>query len=82
MIEKRDRVSHRARVDSTPVGCMNHALVHGNERLALLATATFLRSNGYPFQLTRDEAFVLIMVVAGGSMELPDIAARLQVGGG
>jgi len=61
--------------------CMNHALVDGNKRLALLATATFLRSNGYPFRLTQGEAFDLVMGVAEGTMELPDIAARLHVGG-
>jgi death-on-curing protein len=59
----------------------NHALVDGNKRLALLATATFLRTNGYPFQLTQAESFNLIMEVAEGRLDLPDIAARLYSDG-
>ena len=37
--------------------------------------------DAYRFQLTQDEASDLIVGVAEGSRELPDIAARLQVGG-
>ncbi len=59
--------------------CKNHALVDGNKRLALLATAAFLRLNGHPFALSQDEAFDLAMAVADGSLEVPDIAARLHV---
>jgi death-on-curing protein len=58
--------------------CSNHALVDGNKRLALLATATFLRANGHQFALTNDEAFDLVMRVAEGAAELEDIAATLS----
>ncbi len=61
--------------------CRNHALVDGNKRLALLATAVFLRANGNPFKLTQNEAFDLVMEVAEGSLDLPDIAARLRSAG-
>jgi death-on-curing protein len=61
--------------------CHNHALVDGNKRLGLLATATFLRANGHPFRLTQDEAFDLVMRVADGTLDLPVIAARLRSGG-
>jgi len=57
----------------------NQALVDGNKRLALLATAAFLRLNGCSFALTQDEAFELIMAVADGTLDVPDIAARLTV---
>lgn len=57
--------------------CKNHALVDGNKRLALLASVTFLRLNGQAFNLTQDEAFDLVIGVADGSLELPDIAAAL-----
>lgn len=57
--------------------CKNHALVDGNKRLALLAGVTFLRMNGCRFTLTQDEAFDLIMRVAEGSADLPDIADSL-----
>jgi death-on-curing protein len=57
--------------------CSNHALVDGNKRLALLATATFLRANGHPFGLTNDQAFDLVMRVAEGTADVEDIAAAL-----
>jgi len=59
--------------------CKNHALIDGNKRLALLATATFLRANGYPFRLTQVEAFDLVMAAAEGSLDVPDIAAKLHI---
>jgi death on curing protein len=58
--------------------CRNHALVDGNKRLALLATVTFLRLNDHPFTLTQDEAFELVMAVAEGAVDVPDIAERLR----
>jgi death on curing protein len=58
--------------------CRHHALVDGNKRLGLLATATFLRLNGHSFELAQDEAFDLVMLVAEGVLDLPDIAARLR----
>ena len=59
--------------------CKNQALVDGNKRLALLATAAFLRLNGHPFTLSQEEAFDLAMAVAEGSLDVADIAARLHV---
>ena len=58
--------------------CRNNALVDGNKRLGLLATATFLRVNGHSFNMTQDEAFDLVMLVAEGVLDLPEIAARLR----
>ena len=57
--------------------CRNHALVEGNKRLALVAGVTFLRVNGRRFTLSQDQAFDLIMRVAEGSADVPDIAASL-----
>ena len=59
--------------------CKNRALVDGNKRLALLATAAFLRLNGHPFTLSQEDAFELIMAVAEGSLDVADIAARLHL---
>jgi death-on-curing protein len=59
--------------------CNNHALVDGNKRLALLATATFLRANGHPFRLSNDEAFALVMRVAEGTADVHDIAGALTL---
>lgn len=57
--------------------CRNHALVDGNKRLALAATVVFLRLNGHPARWSQDEAFTLVMAVAEGSLDVPDIARRL-----
>lgn len=59
--------------------CSNHALVDGNKRLALLATAVFLRINGHDLDLSDDEAFDLTMAVAAGHLTAEEIAARLRL---
>jgi len=57
----------------------NHALVDGNKRLALLATAVFLRINGYTLDLTDDEAFDLTMSIAAGQLDTEGIQKQLRV---
>jgi len=57
----------------------NHALVDGNKRLALLATAVFLRINGCRLDLTDDEAFDLTLSVAAGLLDADGIARRLHL---
>jgi len=57
--------------------CKNHALVDGNKRLAWHAATVFLDINGLDVVLAPDDAFALVMAVADGSLDLPDIAARL-----
>lgn len=57
--------------------CRNHALVDGNKRLAWLAAVIFLDLNGVEVDLSNDEAFDLVMAVAEGSLDVPEIAARL-----
>ncbi|MEZ5117394.1 MAG: Fic family protein [Candidatus Nanopelagicales bacterium] len=57
----------------------NHPLVDGNKRLAWLATVVFLDLNGHLPDLTDDEAFALVMDVAGGRLEVPAIVPRLRV---
>lgn len=56
----------------------SHALADGNKRPALLAAVTFVRLNGGSFTLRQDEAFDLIMAVADGTIDVPEIAARLS----
>jgi death on curing protein len=58
--------------------CRNHALIDGNKRLAWLATVTFLGVNGFRVTLDDDAAFDLVMAVAEGSIDLPEIAAALD----
>lgn len=59
----------------------NHPLVDGNKRLALAATLTFLRVNGWRPTLDNDAAYDLIVAVATGALDdVEPIAARLEVG--
>jgi death on curing protein len=57
----------------------NHALVDGNKRLALLATAVFLRVSGYVLDLADDEAFALTMAVAAGQLNADEIQQQLRL---
>lgn len=54
----------------------NHALVDGNKRLALAGTIAFLGINGRRLTLSNDQAYDLIVAVAGG--ELDDVATIAQ----
>lgn len=56
----------------------NHALVDGNKRLALAATIAFYGVNGIRLTLTNDEAYDLVIAVAGGGLDdVESIADRL-----
>lgn len=55
----------------------NHALIDGNKRLGWLATTTFLDLNGHAVELDDEEAFVLVMAVAEGELDVDEIAQRL-----
>lgn len=57
----------------------NHALVDGNERLALAALIAFYGVNGRRLTLTNDGAFDLVMKAASGELDtVGDIAVALQ----
>jgi death-on-curing protein len=59
----------------------NHALVDGNKRLALAATATFLGINGLRLTWTNDEAYDFVVAVATGELrEVAEIAAGIRAG--
>ena len=56
----------------------NHALVDGNKRLALAATIAFCGMNGVRLRLANDEAYDLVIDVAGGRLDdVPTIASAL-----
>jgi death-on-curing protein len=57
--------------------CRHHALVDGNQRLAWQATVVFLDITGGPIRMTHDQAFDLVMSVAEGRLDVPDVAAVL-----
>jgi death-on-curing protein len=58
----------------------NPALIDGNQRLGLIAVATFYELNGYDFDAPHDEVYELVMSVADGSerdvQEIADVLAR------
>lgn len=56
----------------------NHALVDGNKRLGWLATTLFLEINGEPVEAGDDDAFQLVLNTAEGSVDIEDIADRLE----
>ncbi|MDQ3762275.1 MAG: Fic family protein [Actinomycetota bacterium] len=55
----------------------NHALVDGNKRLAWAATRVFCLMNGRDLAFMVDEAEVLVLSVAAGRVDVPDLAAKL-----
>lgn len=55
----------------------NHPLVDGNKRLAWVATRLFYLANGRVLLAPEDEAFELVMAVAEGRLDVPEIAASL-----
>lgn len=57
--------------------CSNHALADGNKRLAWLAAMVFLDINGVTVEAADDDAFDLVMRIAEGTADAPDIAAFL-----
>ncbi len=57
--------------------CRNPALVDGNKRLAWLAAVVSLDLDNRWITMSHDDAFDLVMAVAEGTIDVPEIAARL-----
>jgi death-on-curing protein len=56
----------------------NRALADGNKRLALAGVIAFYGINGRRLTLTNDEAYDLVMAVAGGTLDtVEEFATRL-----
>lgn len=55
----------------------NHPLVDGNKRLGWLATVVFLDINGAWVEAPDDDAYDLVMAVAGGQVTLAEITETL-----
>jgi death-on-curing protein len=56
----------------------NHPLVDGNKRLAWSAMRIFALMNGWDVELRVDDAERLVLDVAAGSADVPEIAAVLR----
>ena len=59
----------------------NHALVDGNKRLGWTAMVVFCDLNGTWIEAPDDEAYELVIAVAEGRLDVPDIAAALAAWG-
>ncbi len=55
----------------------NHAFVDGNKRVAWLAAGALYRANCYDLDAPDDPAYDLVIAVATGSLDVPEIAAAL-----
>lgn len=58
----------------------NHPLVDGNMRLAWTATRVFCLLNGTDLRLSVDDAERLVVGVAAGEIDVPDLAKLLVLG--
>ena len=57
----------------------NHPLIDGNKRLAWSATRTFCLLNGYDIYNDVDSAERIILDVATGKLDVPEIAIALEI---
>ena len=56
----------------------NHALVDGNKRLAWAAARVFCLINGRDLTFTVDEAEELVLAVARGELDVPEVAQAID----
>lgn len=57
----------------------NHALIDGNKRLAWAATRVFCLLNGRDLTFSVDEAETLVLAVARGDHDVPEIATAIEL---
>ncbi len=57
----------------------NHALVDDNKRLAWAATRVFCLLNAHDLTFTVDEGEALVLAVARGDLDVPDLAKAIMV---
>jgi len=55
----------------------NHSLLDGNKRLAWSAARVFCLMNGHDLQFAVNEEEAMMLAVATGSLDLPDLAPML-----
>lgn len=56
----------------------NHALIDGNKRLAWSAGRAFCLMNGRDLKIPIDEAENIILALAQGKLDVPDLAATIE----
>ena len=74
------RASHLAMERAIAGLAADHALIDGNKRLGWVSVRLFYRLNERDLHAPIDDAFDLVVEIAGGSLrDVPAIAARLRV---
>lgn len=56
----------------------NHPFIDGNKRTAFATMIAFLGINGYDLNLSQEEAYALVMLVAQGEMDKEEISAFIR----
>lgn len=56
----------------------NQALVDGNKRVGFTATVLLLYRNGIRLSFQEDDAYDLVIAVAEGRLDVPEIAAAIE----
>ena len=56
----------------------NHALIDGNKRLAWSAARLFCLMNDVDIKMNRDRAYELVVSVASGQIDLPELCVSLK----
>jgi len=57
----------------------NHAFIDGNKRIAFIATATFLRLNGYRLNSNRMDEIQTMLALAAGELSEDEFASWLRL---
>lgn len=58
--------------------CKNHPFYDGNKRTALIAILTFLNVNGYAVVADKRELYAIMVDLAAGKVEKPELAKFLE----
>ena len=56
----------------------NHAFVDGNKRTAMLASFTFLETNGFEMTATQEDAYFVIYDLAAGKLTEEELTAWFE----
>ncbi|MDP6572270.1 MAG: type II toxin-antitoxin system death-on-curing family toxin [Rhodospirillales bacterium] len=56
----------------------NHPFIDGNKRIAFTAIAMFLGDNGYRFMPDKGDALQVILALASGEVDEPDLARWIE----
>lgn len=57
---------------------MNHPFVDGNKRTSLAVMDTFLRLNQYTLELTNEQSYELVMLIAEGKLSKSGVVEQLK----